>query len=117
MSGNEEESDDKDFMKATTVILTFLVKNSNSTEAGLKQTLEWEKKYLNFMKNWTENGCPDFMDVAYSAERSIEDELDRISNAEIRTVIVSYVVMFIYIAVTLGKFQCSRQCCVRIIIN
>ncbi|KAK0079318.1 hypothetical protein PV325_001397, partial [Microctonus aethiopoides] len=112
LSGNEEESGDKNFMKATTIILTFLVKNSNSTEAGLEQTLEWEKKYLNFMKNWTENSCPDFMDVAFSAERSIEDELERISNAEIHTVIISYVVMFIYIAVALGKFQSSRQCCV-----
>jgi hypothetical protein len=57
------------------------------------------------MKNWTETEMPDFMSVAFSSERSIEDELERESEAEIITVVISYVVMFVYIAVALGQFR------------
>jgi len=57
------------------------------------------------MKNWTENGKPDFMEVAFSAERSIEDEIDRESNAEISTMVISYAVMFIYITIALGNIK------------
>jgi hypothetical protein len=48
---------------------------------------------------------PDFMSVAFSSERSIEDELERESEAEVITVVISYVVMFVYIAVALGNFR------------
>jgi Niemann-Pick C1 protein len=57
------------------------------------------------MKNWTETEMPDFMSVAFSSERSIADELERESQAELITVFISYVVMFVYIAVALGKFR------------
>lgn len=45
------------------------------------------------------------MDVAFSSERSIEDELERVSKAEVYTVIISYGVMFAYIAIALGHFR------------
>jgi Niemann-Pick C1 protein len=57
------------------------------------------------MKNWTETEMPPFMSVAFSAERSIEDEIERESQAEAITVVISYAVMFVYIAVALGKFR------------
>lgn len=43
------------------------------------------------------------MDIAYSAERSIEDGIDEISSAELYTVVISYIVMFVYITIALGK--------------
>lgn len=45
------------------------------------------------------------MDVAFSSERSVEDELERVSQAEVYTVIISYGVMFAYIAIALGHFR------------
>jgi len=48
---------------------------------------------------------PDFMSVAFSSERSIEDELERESQAELITVVISYAVMFVYITVALGQFR------------
>lgn len=57
------------------------------------------------MKNWTKYGKPDFMEVAFSAERSIEDEIDRESNAEIPTMVISYAVMFVYITIALGNIK------------
>ena len=44
-------------------------------------------------------------DFAYSSERSIEDGIQELSDAEMGTVIISYVVMFVYITMALGKFK------------
>jgi len=58
-------------------------------------------RYIEFMKNWTENEMPDFMEVAFSAERSIQDEIERESYGEITTILISYLVMFAYITIAL----------------
>ncbi|KAH0539660.1 hypothetical protein KQX54_007034 [Cotesia glomerata] len=106
---NKLQYESTDYMKSTGLVLTFLVKNSlNKTE--LQPMLKWEQKYLDFMKNWTSSPCSEFMEVAYSAERSIEDELQRTSVTEIQTVVISYAFMFLYIVLTLGQFKLSPQC-------
>ncbi|XP_068081512.1 NPC intracellular cholesterol transporter 1 homolog 1b isoform X2 [Anabrus simplex] len=88
---------------ATGLAVTFLVRNDNDKNK-LTAQLEWEKSYINFMKNWTTHSKPDFMSVAFSAERSIQDELERESYAEVSTVVISYCIMFLYITVALGHF-------------
>ena len=60
------------------------------------------------MKNWTETQMPPFMSIAFSSERSLQDELERESEAELFTVVISYVVMFVYISVALGRIRNIR---------
>lgn len=61
------------------------------------------------MKNWTATRKPAFMDIAFTSERSIEDELNRESQSDIVTILVSYIIMFGYIAVSLGQIRsCAR---------
>lgn len=61
------------------------------------------------MKNWTATEKPDYMNVAFTSERSIEDELNRESQSDILTILVSYIIMFAYIAISLGQLRsCSR---------
>lgn len=51
----------------------------------------------------------EIMTVAFMAERSIEDELERGSHSDVVTVGISYVIMFAYIAIALGDINsCSR---------
>jgi len=48
------------------------------------------------------------LDVVFSAERSIEDEINRESGADVMTIITSYLIMFAYVAIALGKLgNCS----------
>ncbi|XP_015376879.1 PREDICTED: Niemann-Pick C1 protein, partial [Diuraphis noxia] len=89
------------YEKATSLLLTFVLNNHNS-KSLLKDALEWENKFLDFMKNWTMVSKPSFMDVAYYSERSVEDELDRESHSDMSTIAISYLVMFLYIVCTLG---------------
>ncbi|XP_012286776.1 Niemann-Pick C1 protein isoform X2 [Orussus abietinus] len=97
-----------EYEKATALILTFLVNNYHN-KTKLQPAMEWEKKFVGFMKNWTATKKPAYMDVAFTSERSIEDELDRESQSDILTILVSYIIMFAYIAVSLGQIRtCSR---------
>ena len=56
------------------------------------------------MHSWTKTK-PDYMDVAYTSERSIEDELDRASHSDVATILISYIIMFAYIAIALGQVR------------
>lgn len=60
-------------------------------------------RYLEFMKHWVANVMPKNMSVAYRAERSIEDELNRTSQSDVTTIAISYLIMFAYIAIALGQ--------------
>uniref|UniRef100_A0A182PQ62 SSD domain-containing protein n=1 Tax=Anopheles epiroticus TaxID=199890 RepID=A0A182PQ62_9DIPT len=93
-----------DFRLATGVVLTFLVENKAKKDE-LGPALEWEKRFVDFMRDFEHP----MMEVAYSAERSIEDGIDEMSEAEMYTVIISYVVMFVYITFSLGKIRGFRQ--------
>lgn len=64
--------------------------------------------FIDFLKDWEANEKPDYMDMAYLAERSIEDEIKRLSEAEFMTVVISYLVMFVYISVALGRISSFR---------
>jgi len=53
--------------------------------------------------------------VVFSAERSIEDEINRESGADVMTIITSYLIMFAYVAIALGKLgNCSLS---RMLVN
>ncbi|XP_032685045.1 NPC intracellular cholesterol transporter 1 isoform X2 [Odontomachus brunneus] len=96
------------YEKATAIIITILVNNYHN-KAKLLPAMEWEESFINFMKNWTATKKPAYMDVAFTSERSIEDELNRESQSDVLTILVSYVIMFAYIAISLGQIRtCGR---------
>lgn len=92
--------DEPDFQLATGLVLTFLGKNKRSKNL-LKPNMEWEEAFINFLKNYTS----DKMEIAFSAERSIQDAIIELSEGEASTVVISYVVMFVYVAIALGKIR------------
>uniref|UniRef100_A0A670Y8Z2 NPC intracellular cholesterol transporter 1 n=1 Tax=Pseudonaja textilis TaxID=8673 RepID=A0A670Y8Z2_PSETE len=61
----------------------------------------YDSKFLNFVKNYDN---PNLI-ISVSAERSIEDEINRESNSDVRTVVISYAVMFVYISIALGHIK------------
>lgn len=95
-----ETNEDPNYLLATGLVITFLGKNQND-ESLLEPNLEWEKRFVDFMKNYTN----DHLDIAYSAERSIQDAIVELSEGEFLTVVISYLVMFVYVAIALGKVR------------
>jgi len=72
------------------------MKNFTITQKALRAAGKW-----NETANFT---------VYYSAERSIQDELNRQSQSDILTIAISYTIMFLYVTLTLGHIRSWRTC-------
>ncbi|CAH8614494.1 unnamed protein product [Schistosoma rodhaini] len=86
------------------VVLTFLVNNNPDPKSiHVQKAKLWESKYLQLIKEWKLNNTE--IIVSYTAERSVEDEIERQSNSDISTIAISYIVMFIYVSLFLGTYR------------
>ncbi|XP_018647015.1 niemann-pick C1 (NPC1) [Schistosoma mansoni] len=86
------------------VVLTFLVNNNPDPKSiHVEKAKLWESKYLQLVKEWKLNNTE--IIVSYTAERSVEDEIERQSNSDISTIAISYIVMFIYVSLFLGTYR------------
>lgn len=97
-------TDPLSYTKASAVILTFLVNNYHN-KTRLEPAKQWERTYVEFMQNWTHTNRSTNMNIAFTSERSIEDELERESASDVSTILVSYIIMFVYIAISLGHVE------------
>lgn len=81
---------------STAMILTVLL---DSTDETLTQAYAWENAFLEIAgANYT------LVDVAYSAQRSVQDEISREGKADIPIVVLSYLLMFLYVSLALGDW-------------
>ena len=100
------------YEQAQALIITFVVKNHDNEEDN-KKAEAWEKEFINYLKNWEKNGSRLNLTVAFSSERSIQDEIDRASKGDVLTIVFSYLFMFAYISVGLGQFRSVSRILVR----
>ncbi|XP_041659229.1 NPC intracellular cholesterol transporter 1 [Cheilinus undulatus] len=97
--------DDTNYNNATALVITFPLNNYLNDSVKMDKTLAWEKEFISFMKNYSNPN----LTIAFSAERSIEDEIDRESDSDISTIVISYAIMFIYISLALGHIHSFRR--------
>ncbi|XP_062844133.1 NPC intracellular cholesterol transporter 1 [Trichomycterus rosablanca] len=93
------------YNNATALVITFPVSNYLNDTEKLGRALAWEKAFISFVKNYSN---PDLI-ISFNSERSIEDEINRESNGDIATVLISYAIMFIYISLALGHIRSFRS--------
>ncbi|KAG5120468.1 hypothetical protein JHK84_038808 [Glycine max] len=92
------------YSEASAFVITYPVNNA-ITKVGDEngKAIAWEKAFIQLAK---EELLPmvqsSNLTLSFSTESSIEEELKRESTADVITILVSYIVMFAYISVTLG---------------
>ncbi|VVB09583.1 unnamed protein product [Arabis nemorensis] len=92
------------YSEATAFVVTYPVNNAIGDSSNENaRAVAWEKSFIQLAK---EELLPMVrsknLTLSFSSESSIEEELKRESTADIITIAVSYLVMFVYISVTLG---------------
>lgn len=92
-----------DILLSDTLLITFPLTNHLLSE-DLEPVLEWESKFIQLLQNYEANK-PEYVRVAFGTERSIEDEIERISLAEIVPIAISYIIMFAYVVIALGNIR------------
>ena len=63
--------------------------------------MAWEKAYIEYLKNYSSLNFT----LAFTSERSIQDEIDRESMGDVYTIVISYLVMFVYVTLALGDYN------------
>ncbi|XP_060029577.1 NPC intracellular cholesterol transporter 1 isoform X2 [Erinaceus europaeus] len=97
--------DDQNYNNATALVITFPVNNYYNDTEKLQRAQAWEREFISFVKDYKNPN----LTVSFSAEQSIEDELNRESNSDVFTIMISYGIMFLYISIALGHIKsCSR---------
>ncbi|BFZ11392.1 hypothetical protein BsWGS_14432 [Bradybaena similaris] len=92
----------KDYRTSKAFVITLLV--NNHLEQSLNEPAKaWESKLVEFMTDYVK-AHPNIT-IAFSSERSIEDEIDRESKSDIITIVASYLIMFGYVTVSLGRYS------------
>ncbi|XP_029130444.1 NPC intracellular cholesterol transporter 1, partial [Cajanus cajan] len=93
-----------DYSGASAFIVTYPVNNAINEEGNeTRKAVAWEKTFIQLVKDellpmvQSRN-----LTLAFSSESSVEEELKRESTADAITILVSYLVMFAYISLTLG---------------
>ncbi|XP_035285995.1 NPC intracellular cholesterol transporter 1 [Anguilla anguilla] len=97
--------DGTNYNNATALVITFPVNNYHNDSEKLHKARAWEKEFIGFVKNYSNPN----LTIAFSSERSIEDEIDRESASDITTIIISYAIMFLYISLALGHIHSLRR--------
>jgi Niemann-Pick C1 protein len=92
----------EEYLTAGSLVITYIINNYlNNNKEPIRKAMVWEAAVLDLLTNYTS----DVISVYYTTERSIEDELDRESKADIKIIAISYLMMFVYLTVTLGKYS------------
>ncbi|OMO54599.1 niemann-Pick C1 protein-like protein [Corchorus olitorius] len=92
------------YTEASAFIVTYPVNNAIESEGNkTEKAVAWEKAFIQLAKDelvpmvQSRN-----LTFSFSSESSIEEELKRESTADAITILISYLVMFAYISLTLG---------------
>uniref|UniRef100_A0A8C7YL57 NPC1 like intracellular cholesterol transporter 1 n=1 Tax=Oryzias sinensis TaxID=183150 RepID=A0A8C7YL57_9TELE len=100
--------EDDDYTNAEALILTFSLNNFPREDPKFKVALQWEKEFLKIVQDYQKDPATNFT-FAYMAERSLEDEINRTTAEDIPIFMISYLVIFVYIAVALGEYSSCKR--------
>ncbi|KAI8341885.1 patched family-domain-containing protein [Chlamydoabsidia padenii] len=92
------------YMDAKAMVVTFVLRNSLDT-GDIDKAHDWEVSLLDNILSKV-NDRPEWngVRITYSTESSLEIELNQSSNTDGTTVAISYLVMFLYASMALGRF-------------
>ncbi|KAI8456652.1 patched family-domain-containing protein [Phakopsora pachyrhizi] len=104
-SGNSSRVDTR---KATAAVITFVVNNHLDGEK-LRRAKEWEETLRNHLESLTKGTAQASklpasagLKMSWSTEISLQGEINKSTNTDIPIVVLSYLAMFLYVAINLG---------------
>lgn len=130
---------DEDFTNAEALLLTFSLNNYPRSNTKFKVAMQWETEFLKIVQDYQRNTSTNFtfaymaevrpalrlvaftrnsfsplmVNVSSAQQRSLEDEINRTTAEDIPIFMISYAVIFVYIAVALGEYTSWRRILVR----
>ncbi|CAI8031991.1 NPC intracellular cholesterol transporter 1 [Geodia barretti] len=110
LGGFPESESGYNYDLATLLVVTFVVNNHVRDEDN-KKAMAWEQAMLDYLHDYKKHHTK-YIDIEYMTERSIIDEINRESETDVITIIISYLLMFVYITIFLGHVRSVKTICV-----
>uniref|UniRef100_A0A663END9 NPC1 like intracellular cholesterol transporter 1 n=1 Tax=Aquila chrysaetos chrysaetos TaxID=223781 RepID=A0A663END9_AQUCH len=97
-----------EYTEAEALIVTYSLNNFPRDDPRHEWVLSWERRFLEVVGDFQRAHGPN-LSVAFMAERSLEDEINRTTGEDIPVFAISYLVVFAYIALALGEYTAWRR--------
>lgn len=103
-----DEDGNKDYVNAQAFIVTYVVSDSLDPDVQAK-AMEWEETLREYLYNLSlklpaEAG----LTISFSTGVSLEEEINKSTNTDIKIVMLSYLAMFVYVSFALGHGSATR---------
>ncbi|KAL1406562.1 niemann-Pick type C-related protein 1 [Vanrija albida] len=85
-----------DWLNAKAIFARYVVQNYD--DERVRPAEEWERTLEAYLATLAHDG----LKISYSTEVSLGEELNKSTNTDVKIVVLSYLVMFLYISLTLG---------------
>ncbi len=104
-----DEDGSKRYLDAQSLVVTYVASNSLD-EAEQEKAMEWERALRSYLQDLSERAPIEAgLDIAWSTGVSLEEEINKSANADVRIVVLSYLAMFFYVSLTLGNGSVERE--------
>ncbi|KAL8174111.1 UNVERIFIED_CONTAM: hypothetical protein K2H54_038487 [Gekko kuhli] len=94
----------EEYSESQALILTFSLNNYPSSDPRFDMVMLWEKRFLEIVREFQQEYADNYS-IAYMAERSLEDEINRTTWEDFPIFAISYLVIFLYITLALGEYS------------
>ena len=109
--GSIPEDDDgaQEYLGAKAMVITYVVPDSRDAAEQAK-AMDWEYTLRNYLEDLSQRAPQEAgLEIAWSTGISIQEEINKSTNTDIKIVVLSYVAMFFYVALTLGNGSGTRD--------
>ncbi|ESK97466.1 vacuolar membrane protein [Moniliophthora roreri MCA 2997] len=94
-------------LNSEAIVVTYVVSDSLDIEIQAK-ALEWERSLREYLVNLSERiEAEAGLRIAFSTGVSLEEEINKSTNTDVKIVVLSYLAMFLYVSLTLGNGSVS----------
>ncbi|XP_062452632.1 NPC1-like intracellular cholesterol transporter 1 [Rhea pennata] len=97
-----------EYTEAEALIVTYSLNNFPRDDARYEWVLRWEDSFLAIVRDFQRTHGAN-LSVAFMAERSLEDEINRTTSEDVPIFAISYLIVFIYVALALGEYTAWRR--------
>lgn len=109
LGGVPEVDGSKRYAEAEAMVVTYVVSDSLDEEVQAK-AMEWEETLQNYLLDLNDRVAEEAgLQIAFSTGVSLESEINKSTNMDVRIVVLSYLAMFFYISLTLGSGSIGHE--------
>ncbi|KAH8830662.1 patched family-domain-containing protein [Flagelloscypha sp. PMI_526] len=97
------EDGKKDYLGAEALVINYVVSDSLDPDVQAR-AMEWESSLREYLLGLAERAEVEAgLHIAFSTGVSLEEEINKSTNTDVKIVVLSYLAMFVYVSLTLGS--------------